>query len=60
MSATVEPVVIRGKAFTPDDGSHSPNGEACIMEALSAETEASIEDGLALLDALLELQAVAA
>ena len=28
----LEPIVIRGKTFTPDSGSHDPNGKACVME----------------------------
>jgi len=26
------PIIIRGKTFTPDSGSHDPNGKACVME----------------------------
>src|SRR5258706_13613308 len=27
-----EPIVIRGKTFVPEKGSHSPDGHACVME----------------------------
>ena len=32
MEGTMEPIVIRGKTFKPEAGSHAPNGRACVME----------------------------